>query len=259
MASAPRDATIIRDMRQRLSVFLASLIVVGAFGVSGASAVTDRTVTIDPDPSPVTADGAYATPSVEALCEAERDGPRYRGSLHASTLIGVLRSAGWAEDLLVVACCITWHESAWRTGLIGAENAGGTHDYGLFQINSVWASNPDPYLDARHGPFNIDDAAAPTFSDGVYNSHYAHHIWEQYDLYHSEGGWYPWVARRRCDTRRRVRHARRGGASQCRRGPLRVDRFDPGRRDGAPVQARLSGVRGPAVVVAAPFASHGLR
>lgn len=211
----------LQRMRRRLLVFLATLIVATAVGAGGVGAATDSLDVSTDDPSPFTRDQQYASPSVEVLCDAERDGPRYRGSLDARALVAVLRSAGWSEDVLVAACCVTWHESAWRSDLISAENYNGTRDYGLFQINSIWAITPDPYLAARHGPFIIEPTTTATYSDAVYNSHYAHHIWEQYDLYHPAGGWSPWFAHRHCE-RRRTHHstAAQRGYRTCRRRVL---------------------------------------
>ncbi|XP_062130804.1 lysozyme E-like [Drosophila sulfurigaster albostrigata] len=49
---------------------------------------------------------------------------------------------GVPRDQLARWTCIADHKSNYRTGVVGPENFDGSHDYGIFQINSFYWCQP---------------------------------------------------------------------------------------------------------------------
>ena len=116
--------------------------------------------------------------------------PIRRGTgLSEPEINAVLALEGWAEEDIPVARCITWHESNWHVSAHSLTDPG-SGSYGLFQINSWWATGAEPSWDKGQSPelgrFNLDRAFEP-----FYNARYALNIFRA-------SGWAPWSTAHLC-------------------------------------------------------------
>ena len=109
--------------------------------------------------------------------------------LSGAELNSVLALEGWAQEDIAIARCIAWHESAWHVDAHSLTDPG-SGSYGLFQINSWWATGAEPGWDKDQVPalgrFNLDNALEP-----FYNARYALNIFRV-------SGWSPWSTSHLC-------------------------------------------------------------
>ena len=116
--------------------------------------------------------------------------------LSEAQVINVLVVAGWPQDEIQNALCITWAESSWIPNARNTHNANGTIDYGLFQVNSIHSP-----------PFDL-----LRWSDPYYNAAFALAVFRARELA-SGDGWGAWVTAQDCGVREaRMLPTHRGAA-----------------------------------------------
>ncbi len=120
-----------------------------------------------------------ATPATTGADAAARpSGP----ALAPPQLVDLLRSVGFTGDGLRTAWAVAMRESGGRPDALGAVNANGTRDHGLFQINDVHLGSlidatrvDDPVANAR-AAFTLSKGGTDWSAWGLGSTGYARHL-----------------------------------------------------------------------------------
>ena len=143
---------------------------------------------------PVPPSGLVDVVVVPPACLAYDDQRTNPEALPVHELLRVFDQAGWAADLAGEACCVTWHESRWRP-TTRSINTNRSVDYGLWQINSPWATHSYADVLADVGQFDRS-----RFWEPVYSSRFALAIYESSER-NTGNGWLPWYGAAPCGLR----------------------------------------------------------
>jgi cell wall-associated NlpC family hydrolase len=103
-------------------------------------------------------------------------------ALAPSQLVDLLRSVGFTGDGLRTAWAVAMRESGGRPDALGAVNANGTRDHGLFQINDIHLGSlidatrvDDPVANAR-AAFTLSNGGTDWSAWGLGSTGYARHL-----------------------------------------------------------------------------------